>query len=722
LSAKLRYGTVPVRGPRMQKLAFIAAALGAFIAPSVARAGYVAMHVHDVPLGSRSLSAVTRPAHFNMLAVHWAGSGSVSYRVHRLHGSWGPWVVADADAAPDGGTGQWHDGNLDWTAASDRVQFRRSGVVRRLRAYELWSCVTTPAVRRTSSAVTPTIVPRSGWNANEEIVRARPVMAPAVRLAVVHHTAGTNSYTRAQAAAIVRGIEVYHVLGNGWNDIGYNFLIDRFGTVYEGRAGGMERNVVGAHAEGFNYGTAGVALMGNYQGAVPTKAEQDALVQLLAWRLDVAHVDPLSRVVYTSGGNAKFRSGKVVTLRAISGHRDTGPSECPGSVAYGLLPGIAKRVSVTGLPKLYSPTVIGVLGGPVRFQARLSSSLAWTVKVVDQRGATVASGSGRGSSVDWTWSSAGSGKGRYTWTISAPGIRPATGSLGIPTAVPPPPPPPPPPAPAPPPPALSLSKLAASPTVVTPSPDGTNDTMLVTFSLGAPAQVTAQVLDATGAPLATVLDEQRPAGVSSFGWGAHVLPDGRYRLLVTAKSGAKTVSKSLDVVVDRTLAGLQASPPFISPNGDGVNDAATFSFTLSQPVFVRVDVVHAGIVVASPFQGQLQPGPQTLTWDGTGFGAPLFDGAYLATFTITDQLGQVQLTRPITVDDRAPTLTLVDKATLRFTLDEPATVTVLVNQRTRIVLVEPKGTFRMPFADGAVAQLSAEAQDLAGNLSPVITD
>ena len=131
--------------------------------------------------------------------------------------------------------------------------------------------------------------------------------------------------------------------------------------------------------------------------------------------------------------------------------------------------------------------------------------------------------------------------------------------------------------------------------------------------------------------------------------------------------------------------------------------------------------MQAGIVVASPFQGSLPSGPQTLTWDGTGFGAPLFDGTYLATFTVTDQLGQVRLTRPITVDDRPPTLALVDKATLRFTLDEPATVTVLVNQRTRIVLGEPKGTFRIPFTGGSVAQVSGEAQDLAGNLSAVIT-
>ena len=86
-------------------------------------------------------------------------------------------------------------------------------------------------------------------------------------------------------------------------------------------------------------------------------------MSLLAWRLDVAHVDPLSTVVYTSGGNAKFRAGKLVTLRAISGHRDTGPSECPGNGAYALLPALAKRVAPTGLPKLYSPTVTGALGG-----------------------------------------------------------------------------------------------------------------------------------------------------------------------------------------------------------------------------------------------------------------------------------------------------------------------------------------------------------------------
>ncbi|HEY8645301.1 MAG TPA: N-acetylmuramoyl-L-alanine amidase [Gaiellaceae bacterium] len=689
----------------MQKLVVTLAALAALVVPSLARASDVAMRVQEVPLGPRVLAAAQSPMHFNMLALHWIGSGAVSYRVHHLHGAWSSWLTADADVAPDGGTGRWHDGNLDWTAAADGVQFRPRGAVRRLRAYELWSRVTTKPVRRISATGTPTIVPRSGWGADEKIVRAKPSMAPADRLAVVHHTAGTNSYTAAQASAIVRGIEVYHVKGNGWNDIGYNFLIDRFGNVYEGRAGGTEKNVIGAHSEGFNTGTVGVALIGNYSKATPPKVQQDALVTLLAWRLDVAHVDPLSTVVYTSGGNFKFKSGKNVTLRAISGHRDTGPSECPGTGTYVLLPALARRVSLTGLPKLYTPTVSGALGGPVRLQARLSSPLPWTVTIVDQFGRTVAIGSGTGTAIDWTWSSLVAGKGLFTWTISSPGARPATGTIGIGRPVPAP--------------ALSLTNLATTPSVIAPNADGSGDVMTVSFTLGTASLVTAQVLDEGGTPLLTLVNEQRDAGNNSFEWGADVLSDGRYRMVVTAKSGTKSVTKTDDVVVDRTLVGLQAMPIVISPNGDGVDDGTTFTFSLAQSVPVRLDIMQAGVIVGSPFQGQFGIGPQTIDWDGSGFGAPLFDGIYQATVTVTDQLGDVQLVLPITIDNTPPKLVLVDKATLKLTLDEPATVTLLVNQKTRIVLGEPKGTFRIPY-QGAVYQVSAEAEDLAGNLSPVL--
>ena len=505
----------------------------------------------------------------------------------------------------------------------------------------------------------------------------------------------------------MRGIQLYHVKGNGWNDIGYNFLVDRYGTVYEGRGGGTDKNVVGAHALGFNFGTVGVSLMGNFSGATPTKAQQDTLVKLLAWRLDVAHVDPLSTVVYTSGGNAKWRAGKLVTLRAISGHRDTGPSECPGSGAYVLLPSIAKRVSATGLPKLYSPAVVGVLGGPIRFQARLSTSLAWSVTIVDLSGKTVATGRGTGTLVGWTWRSP-STTGRYAWTIAAPGIRIASGTLG--KGGPPPPPPPP----------FSLTNLLVAPSVMAPAPDGSGGDTTVSFTLGGPAQVTAQVLDANGISAGTVFDEQRLAGNSTFVWSAGALPDGRYRLAVTATAGTRHVTKAFGVVVDRTLAGLPPTLPPISPNGDGSSDGVSLTFTLTQNVPMRVDVEQGGAVLATPFQGQPGVGAHTVAWDGTANGVPLPDGRYLVVVSFTDALGDVQISIPLTIDTVPPVLTLVDLTTLRFTLSEPATVTALVNQKTTIELAEPKGAFTLPFI-GAVFQVSAEAQDAAGNLSSVVS-
>ena len=149
-------------------------------------------------------------------------------------------------------------------------------------------------LRRVSIAGSPLMLSREVWGANEAIRRAPPSYAPSVQFAVVHHTAGTNSYTASQSAAIVRGIEIYHVKGNGWNDIGYNFLVDKYGQVFEGRYGGVDRHVIGAHAEGFNTGSVGVAVLGSYGSSAPPKVARTALANLLAWRLDIAHVDPTS--------------------------------------------------------------------------------------------------------------------------------------------------------------------------------------------------------------------------------------------------------------------------------------------------------------------------------------------------------------------------------------------------------------------------------------------
>src|SRR5205809_4829465 len=228
----------------MKKL-LLAAAFAALVVPTPTHACEYSMRVRDVPLGGRVLEAAGPAANFNMLGLHWIGPGSVLYRTRTLHGRWRHWRAADADDR----SGAWHDGNLDWTGASAAVQFQVTGRIRRLRSYELWSRAEATPRRAVASAEEPAIVSRSAWGANEEIVRATPIVASALRLAVVHHTAGTNAYTPAQSAAIVRGIQLYHVKGNGWNDIGYNFLIDRYGTVYEGRGGGIDKNVIGAHAQ-----------------------------------------------------------------------------------------------------------------------------------------------------------------------------------------------------------------------------------------------------------------------------------------------------------------------------------------------------------------------------------------------------------------------------------------------------------------------------------------
>jgi N-acetylmuramoyl-L-alanine amidase len=664
----------------------LAAALGAGAAPALAEAGTVALRVQTVAPGARQLAAA--PMHFNMLA--FKGRGAIGFRTHRIHGGWSGWQQAGDDPT--------------WTGGSDAFQVRSRGAVR---AYELWSRVTS-APRALQEAAQPAIVTRADWGADEEIVRAKPLYAAAVKLAVVHHTASTNAYTPAQAAAIVRGIETFHVKGNGWNDIGYNFLVDRFGNVYEGRGGGIDRNVVGAHAEGFNTGTVGVSLIGNFQRTAPTKAAQAALVRLLAWRLDVAHVDPLSTVAYTSGGNAKFRSGKVVTLRAVSGHRDTGPSECPGQQAYALLPAIAKRVAATGLPKLYAPTLVGALGGPIRFKARLSGRLPWTVTVADRAGRTVATGTGNGSVVDWTWQSPSGARGPYAWTISAPGIRVATGVLGKGAIGPPP--------------VLSLSALTSTPAVMTPNADGSTSPAVLSFVLGTPATVTARVVDAATAVTAlSILSGNRPAGTSTIPWDpARVAAPGRYQVVVTAAAAGKSVTKWVDVIVDRTVSGFSVAPTAFSPNHDLMLDTTTFSFLLAAPSQVSLQVQSLGAVVADVFAGALPAGAHTVSWDGSGFGPPLLDGTYTAVLTVTDAIGDVPVPIPVRIDTTPPKLTLVDKSTLAFTVDEPATVTAVVNGSTVVTVDAQPGRFTVPIA-GAVATVSAQAVDAAGNSSPTVS-
>ncbi len=679
----------------------ILAAFAFFLAAPATAFAEATLTMREVPLhGERSLAAAA-PVRFDLVGLHWRGSGTVEFRTRSTTGRWSGWhrAAPEGEDLPDAGSSEtvrargWRLGNPFWTGPSDRIAYRLHGRVDRLRAYFVRSPEERIPLRRFSIAGSPPLLTRLAWGANESIRRAAPQYAPSVQFAVVHHTAGPNSYSRSQSAAIVRGIEIYHVKGNGWNDIGYNFLVDRYGQVFEGRYGGVERNVIGAHAEGFNTGSTGVALIGTYASVGPTAAERAALVKLLAWRLDVAHVNPVSTLTYASGGNPRYAQGAPVTLRTVSGHRDTGPTSCPGAVVYSQLGAIARQALQQGLPKLYAPSVTGAVGGLVRFRARLSQALPWSVTVYDALGAVAGSGGGSGQSVDWTWNSSAAPRASYSWTIEAgDGVRAASGTIGA-RAI-----------------ALSLKTVAAKPKAISPDGDGISDSTQISYTLSAPATVTAVLNGPDGQELSVLFTQLRKAGVNTFTFAPTDLPDGRYEIVLTAANARRTVTAKVPVLLDRAVRKFAASPAAVSPNGDGVQDEIGFSFELARAANVRLDIAQAGRTITSLFAADLQPGPQSVSWNAVG----TKNGVYAALLTTSSDVGTI--TRPLLfrVDTVAPQLRVLSWGRLRFSVSEAAVVRLTVNGKlvTRSVRA---GVFsyRVP----RVRTVRIVAQDAAGNVS-----
>jgi hypothetical protein len=204
-------------------------------------------------------------------------------------------------------------------------------------------------VTGTGTTITGTPMPgaitRARWGANEAIRSGSPSYASGVRYAVVHHTAGSNSYTAAQAPAVVRGIFHYHTEILGWNDVGYNVLVDRYGNIYEGRAGGMERAVIGAHAQGFNTGSIGVSVMGEFTASAPPLVAQEAVARAIAWKFKRDGVNPAGSTLITSGGSNKYPAGRQVPMSTVFGHRDAGQTACPGNAFYARLPFLRSAVA-----------------------------------------------------------------------------------------------------------------------------------------------------------------------------------------------------------------------------------------------------------------------------------------------------------------------------------------------------------------------------------------
>jgi hypothetical protein len=210
------------------------------------------------------------------------------------------------------------------------------------------SVASTPVAQ--ALAPKPQIVSRAGWGADLSSGGCPP-RGPAeygtVQAAVIHHTVNANDYTPEEAPSIVLGICRFHVYGNGWNDIGYNALVDRYGTLYEGRAGGLKRPVVGAQAQGFNSQTTSIASIGDHTSEAPTPEAQSSIIRFLAWKMAVNRAYPVTASVpltSAGGSESRYRSGAVITVPRIIGHTTLGLTACPGGAMIPLIPQIQAAV------------------------------------------------------------------------------------------------------------------------------------------------------------------------------------------------------------------------------------------------------------------------------------------------------------------------------------------------------------------------------------------
>ena len=308
---------------------------------------------------------------FDLVGLEWSGArrAHAELRVRLSSGRWTRWAHADpSDEGPDAGEGRGRAvGPPVWAGGANRVQVRLERPVRRLRLrFANTTGSATPAARRqtderveksgafgaqadpapTAGPAKPSIVPRSSWGAS----RCRPRDTPSygnLRVAYVHHTVSLNGYSRARAASMVLGICLFHRNGNGWDDIGYDFLVDRYGRVFEGRGGGADAPVIGAHTGGFNSESTGVAVLGTHTWSAPPRAAMRSLERLLAWKLSLHGVPATGRATVTSlgGPSTSHPFGARVKVNRISGHRDVNLTACPGAALYRRLPALRRAVA-----------------------------------------------------------------------------------------------------------------------------------------------------------------------------------------------------------------------------------------------------------------------------------------------------------------------------------------------------------------------------------------
>ena len=356
------------------------------------------------------------PQRFDLVGFRWHGdAGTVSVRVRRP-GGWSAWLDLDATGSGPGGL---RESEPAWSGGADAYQLRMTRRARSVHAHFVLVRGDRGVLRARAakgSTGAPAIIPRTAWDPLNQCPPRTTPSYGTVDMAFVHNTVTANDYAPGDSAAIVLAICRYHRNSNGWNDIGYNFLVDKYGQVFEGRAGGVDQPVIGAQAQGYNRFSTGVSAIGTYSAVPLPEPGVQALARVIAWKLTIGGVPTQGTIVETSGGGSlnRYGSGTPVTLNRIAGHRDGDATDCPGNSLYAQLPAIralasadapsfgpvARLTGVPGRTRVQFPTGTMVTGTLVVPGA---SSAGQTIALQRRAGsgwATVATTTTR---VDGTW-------------------------------------------------------------------------------------------------------------------------------------------------------------------------------------------------------------------------------------------------------------------------------------------------------------------------------
>jgi hypothetical protein len=366
----------------------------------------------------------TATSSFTTVGVTWQHDpavGDVTAEVRwRRGGAWSAWrsLAGDSDDAPDANSVDagpaLRDGTAPlWVGRADGVQARvtSSGLAPKDVRVDLVDPGTsaadatvgrTPRDSASAMEAQPPILTRADWGADESMRVGKPSYNATVKVGFVHHTDTANDYTEADTPAVLRSIYAYHVKSNGWSDIGYNYLIDRFGRIWEGRYGGITRAVVGAHTGGFNTDSFGTSLIGTFTTTPPPAVTLTSLEQLFAWKLGAYYRDPAATATLKSagGGTSKYAAGTLHTFAVVSGHRDAGNTTCPGDATYARMGEIRTAINAD-LGTAFVDPAISATRVPVGSTTPLTVSAAgsrnapgWTIDITTAAGTAVRSWSG----------------------------------------------------------------------------------------------------------------------------------------------------------------------------------------------------------------------------------------------------------------------------------------------------------------------------------------